>query len=82
MSSYWSFDLPILTTSLGDILSKGSHLICLSATVANPDELAGWIDQVTGGFAPQFVLYEFSFSVIWKNWITCVLIASSFAVAL
>ena len=44
MSSYWSFDLPILTTSLGDILSKGSQLICLSATVANPDELAGWID--------------------------------------
>jgi hypothetical protein len=31
MSSHWSFDLPILTTSLGDILSKGSPaymLVC------------------------------------------------------
>lgn len=26
---------------------KEVQLICLSATVANPDELAGWIGQVT-----------------------------------
>lgn len=27
---------------------KEVQLICLSATVANPDELAGWIGQVSG----------------------------------
>ncbi|KAG6497748.1 hypothetical protein ZIOFF_045653 [Zingiber officinale] len=27
---------------------KEVQLICLSATVANPDELAGWIEQVHG----------------------------------
>lgn len=27
---------------------KGVQLICLSATVANPDELAGWIGQIHG----------------------------------
>lgn len=28
---------------------KAVQLICLSATVANPDELAGWIGQIHGG---------------------------------
>lgn len=46
---------------------KKVQLICLSATVANPDELAGWIGQVFCSFDDLMLYIHWKYITFWHT---------------